>query len=219
MGAAQSARADDSQPCDIVPKAGTVLLVVKSDSACMLTVNRTAQGAVSAGKERTVELPPGMQVVQCASTEVPGATTQVEFPIREGCRSIALEVASAWHRYTAQGEVVTDSETGVKWMRGDNGSDIDWNHAKQYCAEKGGRLPSDKELRAIHSGGTVRTPCGEYPCMTSHLFRLSGRFLWSGTPFETDQAIVVGFGSPKPAVQSVKLTQTKDARVLCVAVP
>jgi len=211
----QNIQADELERCDEAEKAGKVLLIVKSDADCKLTVNNESHGMLAANQERIVEAPSGKQVTRCTSSD--GAATQDESRLEEGCGSVTFEVASSWRRFTVQKNGVLDAETGLTWMQSDNGSDIDWNAARQYCAGKGGRLPSEAELRKFHTGGTVTSPCGEYSCKVSHWIRLSGRFLWTSSTFETTQAIIIGFASPKPAVQSADPAHAKDARALCLA--
>jgi len=213
-----NASADERDRCSEVAKAGRALVTVTSDANCKLTINGEAKGTLTANQPRDVEAAGGKQVIDCASTEVSGAATQDTLLLGGGCGSMTFEVAQAWHRFTAdKGGAVADADTGLRWIQSDNGADIDWNGAKQYCAGKSGRLPTEKELSQLHTGGAVRVKCGEYSCMLSHLFRLSGRFLWSSSPFETDQAIIIGFAGQRPAVQSVKQSVAKDARALCVS--
>lgn len=50
----------------------------------------------------------------------------------------------------------TDPATGLTWTRHDNGSDVDWYQAKEYCANlrlagAGWRLPTIDELRGIYN--------------------------------------------------------------------
>jgi hypothetical protein len=212
------ARADEDAACAAAEKAGRALVNFVTDASCKLTVNGQGFGVLAANKERMIVIPDDEQKIQCASTEVPGAMAEIEDRLT-GCGStVTLEVANIWRRFTAgKNGTVTDSETGVTWLQSDNGSDIDWEGAKKFCAGKGGRLPTDAELRPLHTEGRVTTRCGEYPCKMSHLFRLTNRFFWSSVPFEKDQAIVVGLAGFRPAVQSVKTNVSKDARALCVA--
>jgi hypothetical protein len=54
------------------------------------------------------------------------------------------------------GPTWTDHATGLMWARKDNGSDVDWNQASNYCANlqlggySGWRLPTIDELRGIY---------------------------------------------------------------------
>lgn len=211
------AQDDEDAACAAAEKKGRALVNFVSDATCKLTVNGEALGVLTANQQRTIEIPPDEQKISCASTEVAGAVAEMEDRL-SGCGStVTFEVNDFWRRFTAGKNGTVVDSAGVTWLQSDNGGDVDWEGAKKFCAGKGGRLPTDGELRQLHSEGKVTTPCGEYPCNMSHLFRLSGRFFWSSVPFEKDQAIVVGLAGYRPAVQSVKTNVSKDARVLCVA--
>jgi Protein of unknown function (DUF1566) len=213
---ARSVSAQEEDPCEVAAKAGQVLLTVQADADCKLTVNDKPQGSLSANQEKTVKVAGGKPVVKCASVKFPGAVAQDEQLIESGCGSVTFEVDALWSRFTAQKNGVEDTETGLTWAQSDNGKDIDWNGAKQYCTEKGGRLPTQEELRTLHLGDALNTPCGEFPCKMSQHFKLTGRFFWSSSTFEK-QAIVVGLAGARPAVQSADPAMAKDVRVLCVS--
>jgi hypothetical protein len=212
---------EEEDPCEKAANADQVLMTVTSDADCKLTVNGKPQATLTANQEKTVKVPgggDGKQVLRCASTQVAGAVAEQEDLMSGGCRSYTFEVAKTWSRFTAAKKgFVTDSQTGLSWLQSDNGGDIDWNAAKKFCTDKGGRLPTQEELRELHTSSQALTPCGEYSCNLSHFFKLSGRFFWSSSMFE-DQAITLGFGNPiKPSVMSAKPATAKDVRVLCVS--
>jgi hypothetical protein len=210
--------ADEADPCDAAYKAGKARFTVVSDANCKLSVNDQPQGTLAANQEKAVTVAGGKQVIKCASTEVAGAVARDEQQVEAGCGSASFEVASFWHRFAAQKNgTVKDAETGLTWLQSDNGADIDWKGAQQFCAGKGGRLPTKDELKALHSAGKNSAPCGEYPCMVSNLFRLTSRFLWSSTTFGESDAIAVGLAGAGPAAQSVKQTNVSGTRALCVA--
>ncbi len=214
----RSAQAEERDRCSEVAKAGHSLITVTSDANCKLTINGESKGTLAANQARDVETGGGKKVFECASSEFPGAVTQDTLSSGGGCGTVTFEVAQTWRRFSAQKNgSVADTDSGLSWMPSDNGADIDWTGAKKYCADKGGRLPTEKEMRELHAGEALRTPCGGYPCKMSNLFHLSARFLWTSSLYEGDQAIIIGMAGQRPAVQSVKLTVTKDARALCVA--
>lgn len=214
---AQSGVADEDDPCSKAADAGKVLLRVTSDANCKLTVNKEPHGALTANQERSITVAGGRLVTRCASTELAGAVADDEQEILAGCGTVTFEVAGAWRRFSAKKGVVADAETGLSWIPSDNGGDVNWQGAKKYCADKGGRLPTKEELRQLYLGSAASTPCGEFPCRMSHLFRLSGRFFWSDSVFAPGQPIAVGFSGSAPGLQSVSETMTKDVRALCVA--
>jgi hypothetical protein len=67
-----------------------------------------------------------------------------------------------------------------QWAESDNGADINWAEAKDYCASKGSgwRLPTVAELRGSYEP-TRSTPCGQYTCKVASKFRLTGPLFWS----------------------------------------
>lgn len=211
---ARNAGAEEPDPCEAAAKAGQALLEIQSDAACKLTINGQPQGTLVANQERAVRFAGGRQTVQCSNAE--GAVAQEESEILEGCGTVRFEVAAAWGRFKAQPNGVLDTQTGLIWAKSDSGKPLDWERARQYCEAKSARLPTKDELRNLHTGNALRTPCGEFPCMTSNLFHLTGRFLWTSTPFEND-AIAVGMAGVGPAAQSVNKANSQDVRVLCVS--
>jgi hypothetical protein len=56
----QNMQADEIDRCDEAEKAGKVLLIVKSDADCKLTVNNESRGILAANQERIVEAPSGL---------------------------------------------------------------------------------------------------------------------------------------------------------------
>ncbi len=84
---------------------------------------------------------------------------------------------------------VLDEKTGLMWAAEDNGEDIDWYDAKNYCESyRGGgysdwRLPTIKELEGLydHNKKNKRPPKGcrcDYYVVTE-LIHISGCCLWS----------------------------------------
>ena len=116
------------------------------------------------------------------------------------------------------GGSIKDSQTGLVWAQADNGSDINWKDAAQWCADHNARLPTIKELQGIYDEtGALSTSCGEYTCKVSPLFKLTAVFFWSSEPtgstkseawgvdLESNRSIpVAGFGS------------ALDNRALCI---
>ncbi|GIX38064.1 MAG: hypothetical protein KatS3mg127_1303 [Silanimonas sp.] len=78
--------------------------------------------------------------------------------------------------------LLRDTRTGLLWTQSDNGSEVNWYQARDFCQSKGMRLPSIDELAAIYNrAGAGTTFCGGYTCQVSPLFRLTGTTPWSGT--------------------------------------
>ena len=68
----------------------------------------------------------------------------------------------------------------LEWADSDNGSDINWSEATQYCESKGRgwRLPTSAELQASYRSGHS-TPCGQWTCKASSKSRLTGPAFWT----------------------------------------
>lgn len=67
--------------------------------------------------------------------------------------------------------------TGLSWTRKDNGTDIEWGHAQEYCGNlellgrRGWRLPSVAELRQVHASSLNE-------------LRRTGDYIWSADATE-----------------------------------
>ncbi len=59
---------------------------------------------------------------------------------------------------------VTDTQTGLMWADHDNGSNINWSNAKNYCegynggGKSGWRMPTLDELRSLNSSAYRALP-------------------------------------------------------------
>jgi formylglycine-generating enzyme required for sulfatase activity len=84
------------------------------------------------------------------------------------------------------------ASSGLEWAESDNGSDINWAEAKNYCASKGSgwRLPSVAELQSNYQSGQS-TPCGSYTCKVASKSRLTGQWFWSNEPSGSSIALSV----------------------------
>jgi hypothetical protein len=71
-------------------------------------------------------------------------------------------------------------EEAAQWAESDNGENINWNDATQYCASKGSgwRLPTSAELQASYQSGHS-TPCGQWTCKVASKSRLSAFWFWT----------------------------------------
>jgi formylglycine-generating enzyme required for sulfatase activity len=109
-------------------------------------------------------------------------------------------------------EAATD---GQEWADSDNGSDINWNEATQYCASKGSgwRLPTVAELQASYRSGQS-TPCGSYQCKVASKSRLTGPAFWTNERDDSTEAWAVSLYVGKRGRSSVEDRTLK--RALCV---
>jgi polyisoprenoid-binding protein YceI len=119
-----------------------------------------------------------------------------------------------------------DTQTGLEWTRSDNGHDIDWHQAKQFCDGHGKqwRLPTAQELISLYDARrTVGATCGKSHCRVSGLFNLTGDWFWSSDPVGKDGSdgnelawgVLLVTGARTPSVQGLP----DGSRALCVRAP
>jgi len=117
----------------------------------------------------------------------------------------------------------TDPATGLTWTKADNGSDVNWNQATDYCSSLrlGGysdwRLPTTDELQdiydpAIDIPGYWSTGIADTWHVKGNL-KLSGVH-WSSTQKNAKEAWWVNFDSGKRI--SSRLSDSVSDRALCV---
>jgi formylglycine-generating enzyme required for sulfatase activity/uncharacterized caspase-like protein len=84
---------------------------------------------------------------------------------------------------------------GLEWAESDNGSDINWSEATQYCASKGSgwRLPTVAELENSYKTGQSM-PCGDLTCKVASKSRVTGSWFWSNEPNGSSHAWFVHLG-------------------------
>jgi Protein of unknown function (DUF1566) len=86
--------------------------------------------------------------------------------------------------------VLKDRSTGLEWTKADNGNDIDWNDAREYCdgRRKGWRLPILQELKTIFDQAELGARCAQAQCKVSSQFNLTGTWFWSATQVGADSS-------------------------------
>lgn len=118
-----------------------------------------------------------------------------------------------------------DPATGLMWTKKDNGVDVTWQEATNYCQnlQTGGqsdwRLPTINELQGIYDSSINapdRSSGGQaVPWQVKGKLALSAWGEWSSSPGNAPgQAWVFGFGSGKPF--SYRFEGLKKPRALCV---
>jgi len=133
--------------------------------------------------------------------------------------SLAAPPADRW---VPDGTEVADTRDGLHWSAHDNGTDIDWNRAREFCAGRGAgwRLPSVNELRSLYGEHDAPVACGASHCRTRAPLTLTGAWFWSAAPVGKDAydgdelAWGVSLASGAPT-QSVK-EQSYGSRAVCV---
>jgi hypothetical protein len=110
--------------------------------------------------------------------------------------------------------VVNDPVTALMWTRNDNGKDVNWFAAQEYCrilplgGYSGWRLPTIDELEKLYDPkdgdkNNIRKP-----------FRLTDYFLWSSTKQSSDSTWFFYF--PKGKRDSYLMSGAGRFRALCV---
>jgi len=131
----------------------------------------------------------------------------------ERVRQEALRVADE------QSKVSEEAARGRQWAESDNGSDVNWNDAKRYCASKGSgwRLPTVAELQSSYQSGQS-TPCGQWTCKVASKSRLTGRpAFWSNESNGSSEAWFVYLIDGNRLASRVEYQFI--ARALCVRQP
>ena len=80
---------------------------------------------------------------------------------------------------------VSDSKTGLTWAAKDNGVDINWQDAKNYCKSyRGGgytdwRMPTQDELKGLYDvANSYKSDCG-YNVHLTELIHLTCTWVWA----------------------------------------
>jgi hypothetical protein len=127
----------------------------------------------------------------------------------------------AAHRLAEQSKPWTDVSSGLLWTRKDNGSDVNWNEATDYCKNlkvgsySGWRLPEIDELAALYDSSASHEFTYNGKKSTNHVrggIKLDASIAWSATKY-SNGAWFVEF------VRNVRFRATLDSRggrALCV---
>jgi serine/threonine-protein kinase len=146
---------------------------------------------------------------------------------RDAMRNASGPQAFADTRFLDLGKgVLKDTQTGLEWTQGDNGSNINWNDAKRYCESKknGWRLPNLDELKAIYETNVPsprvclvlagsHSPVS-FTCMTSPLFHLTSDHFWSATAYDSTRAWLIQLEDDSS--YTVPVSDAGINRALCV---
>lgn len=84
------------------------------------------------------------------------------------------------------GDIVSDSETGLEWTGRDADEALPWDAAERRCQDldvrgrTDWRLPGIEELQGLYDE-RLAEPCGEVTCHLNALIRIRSQYVWSGT--------------------------------------
>ena len=137
------------------------------------------------------------------------------------CLSIMILLYTGIRMAKAQdsADIWKDSETGLIWTVEDNGNDLGWNQANNYCenltlgGHKDWRLPTIDELEGLYDGKLSK----EYKAKSP--IKLTGANLWSGTRNSGGDAWSFNFGFGGKSVAPTGGACGTAGRALCVRGP
>lgn len=129
-------------------------------------------------------------------------------------------------RFQKRSEGIYDANALIIWSSSDNGADIGWGAANEYCRSKGSgwSLPTASQLQGLYDarvtdGPVFRKPAflsgGSIPSMAqiaTPLIRVSYDVFWSSERKGTDQAVAVYMDSGDKS----NLLVSSSLRALCV---
>jgi len=144
-------------------------LVVMCDLACIWKLDGKERGHIAAGNSADMKVEPGQHLVTATSedgadhvqqlSEVKsGEQTVVNIelkPVRDA-RNKAVQQAREKAALADAGKIWKDPETRLMWTKKDNGSDVNWQKARNYCRNlrlagfTDWRLPAIDELSDIY---------------------------------------------------------------------
>ena len=218
--AAEQAQRQRSQAAAAAAAANKGTLVIQVDADCALKIDGSAIQTLRKDEATPVSVMAGEQLIECVSTENPEVRVRQVKAISGGVKSVlVLELAE---QLAASSDVL--KLNGVTWAKRDNGSDINWSNAKNYCAGLGAgwELPSSAELQGIYdpSGAHAFSWTSPFDNGTYQIkpksgdFELSSCCFWSKEQNGSGEAWGVDLNDGTRASYDVSLTNL--TRALCV---
>jgi hypothetical protein len=109
-----------------------------------------------------------------------------------------------------------EAARGPEWALSDNGSDVNWSEATNFCASKGTgwKLPTSAELLSIYDPAQSNACYSGTTCHVSPRFHLTGPFFWTNEPSGSSNAFNVNLGNG--ARYAFPVEYGGGVRVLCV---
>jgi hypothetical protein len=180
-------------------------LLVTTDMDCNWKLDGQPMDPLKADHAKVVPVSLGEHLIQAATTD--GVTKiRIDAEVDQGQKMVEIQLGSEHDqelkrqqeetiRKQAEAEVAvhstwTDPDTGLMWANKDNGSDVTWNQASDYCtklqlaAYKDWRLPTIEELQGIDDpSATVQAVFDEGSIVGVHVKgnpKLTG-WLWSSS--------------------------------------
>ncbi|MFZ0301618.1 MAG: DUF1566 domain-containing protein [Terracidiphilus sp.] len=220
-------------------------LIVKTDMNCNWTLDGQAIGLLKAGDSRDLPVSSGEHLIRAATTDEVVAV-RIKLAAVQGQKAIDIQLKSQHDqrlknqlaetaRKQSEADVAlhptwTDPDTGLMWTRKDNGSDVDWNQASDYCSKlqlaglSDWRLPSIEELQGIYDPSVSIKSTFDYGVVNVHVkgnLKLTGWY-WSsaqgdnpGKPWQTAWSVIFHHG-PEERPHRLILNIGYSMRALCV---
>lgn len=119
--------------------------------------------------------------------------------------------------------VLEQVRSGLQWRQRDNGRDVSWQEAREYCdglGVAGGawQLPTASELLSLYDPTDSATAsCGGSTCKVSALFELSSPYSWTNNEAGGESAWYVSLEHGRQFADSVRVLSSY--RALCVRRP
>lgn len=142
-------------------------LQVRTDMDCYWKLDGRPMGLLYSDDAMVVPVSPGEHLIE-AKTNDGVATMRTKIKVDKGQKRVNIQLRSdsdqqpeARHSDTASepadtSQTWTDPATRLMWTRKDNGADVNWNQAADYCSSlqlagySGWRLPTIGELQGIY---------------------------------------------------------------------
>lgn len=116
--------------------------------------------------------------------------------------------------------VLEQMQTGLMWTAQDNGSDLSWKGAIEYCRKLaldggGWELPTAAQLLSLYDRQMSEPiSCGDTSCKVSALFKLSRQYAWSNESAGDGLAWYVSLDYGTQFAESIRVPSYY--RALCV---
>jgi hypothetical protein len=183
-------------------------LLVTTDTDCTWKLDGVAQGKLSLDDPRVVKTTAGDHIIQAVSADgrLRWAGTVTADPSEQ--RIVKIPLSDSLPNWT-------DPATGLMWTKKNNGSDVTWQQASNYCQNltlagySGWKLPTIDELDSIYDGTVLG--------LNVKGGILTGIMDWSSTVGNpSGEAWIVGFATIGDHRGHVPIDAVKFMRALCV---
>jgi hypothetical protein len=217
-----------------------VKLLVKTDMDCNWKLDGRPMDPLKAVNSKVVPVSPGEHLIQAATAD--GVTkVRIKAEVDQGQKIVEIQLMDEHDkelkrqqeetiRKQAEAEAAlhptwTDPDTGLMWAKKDNGSDVNWNQASEYCTKlqlaghNDWRLPTIDELQGIDDpSASVQAVFDEGSVVGVHV---NGNLKLSGWHWSSSQGDASGgpwhfnFANEKPG-DTFPLGFSYSMRALCV---